>query len=31
MLMNELLEKENRPVKYPCAVGAVQIPKELPV
>lgn len=28
MLMNELLEKENRLVEYPCAVGVVQIPKK---
>lgn len=28
MLMNELLEKECHSVEYPCAVGAVNIPKE---
>jgi len=28
MLMNELLEKENRSVEYPCPIGAVNIPKE---
>lgn len=28
MLMKELLEQENHPVEYPCAVGEVHIPKE---
>ena len=28
MLMKELLEQENHPVEYPCAIGTVHIPKE---
>lgn len=28
MLMNELLEKEYRPVEYPCSFGLISIPKD---